>query len=64
MIKEIAFSLKVNRIFLLCIDAGKWGIAAKIAEKHMSKRQIIGLFILSRRPKKQSVELVFESEVF
>ena len=64
MVKEIVFKLKVNRIFIRCIDACKYQTALRIAEKYMDKREIIGLLILSRMCKKQKAELCFESETF
>jgi hypothetical protein len=61
MKSQIEFTLKVNRIFLSCIDAGKYQTAIRIAEKYIDKRELIGILILSRLPKKQKTELEFES---
>ena len=48
MIKEIIHALKVNRIFVMRIRAEKYEVAARIADKHMTKRQLIVLLILKK----------------
>ncbi len=48
MIEEIVHGLKVNRIFMMCIRAEKYEIAARIADKYMTKGQLVLLLILKK----------------
>jgi len=58
--KEIAFGLKVNRIFLKCIRAEKYQLAARIAEKHLTKRDLVFLIAIEMNiPKTNPTDLVF-----